>query len=83
MHTPDRNIKIKIDTPNLSAEDIEDLFRWENEGGHPADKPDLLSSITLPLPLKKDWIFEVKDTDIIIEDGQLYLQAGINLLSLH
>lgn len=83
MKEPYRTIKIKIEIPNLTAEDLEDMLRWENEGGHPSGKPDLLDEETLPLPLKKDWIFEVKDTEIIIEDGQLYLETGINLLSLH
>lgn len=78
-----KSIKIKIDDDNFTAEDLADLQRWEDEGGHASDKPDVISSLSIPLPLHKKEIFEVVKSEIIVEDGKLYLSADINILSHH
>ncbi|MFH5833141.1 hypothetical protein ACG2F4_15145 [Halalkalibaculum sp. DA3122] len=78
-----KNIKIKLDQSSITPEDLADLQRWEDEGGHPDNKPDAISSLELPLPLHKKEIFEVIDSEVIIEDGKLYLKADINILSHH
>ncbi|MDX1639001.1 MAG: hypothetical protein R3281_13590 [Balneolaceae bacterium] len=74
-------LKIALDTSSLSKEDIDDLFRWEDEGGHPSDKPDALSSLNLPVPLHKKEIFEVVDTELQLEGEQVYLNVSVNKLS--
>lgn len=78
-----KNIKIEIDSSSLTAEDLADLQRWEYEGGHPNNKPDAISSLELPLPLHKKEIFEVVDSEVVVENGKLYLKADINILSHH
>lgn len=83
MKTTTQSIKIKIDTRSLTAADLDDIRRWDNEGGHPADRPDLVSSLRMPLQLHTDEIFEVVGSDVIVEDGQLYQKAEINVLSHH
>lgn len=81
MKSPNQIIKIKLDTSSLTAEDVEDLGRWENEGGHPGERPDLISS--LPLPLHKEEIFEVVSCEIVVEEGQVLLMVELNILSHH
>lgn len=83
MNTSYKHIKIKIEHPALTVEDLQDRQRWENEGGHLAEKPDFIELLALPISLHKDWIFEVKGGEIIVEDGQLYLEVEINVLSHH
>ena len=81
MNPANRQIKIKIEDHFLTKEDLEDLRRWENEGGYPAELTDLLSPASLPVHKKE--IFEVTDSEIISEEGQLYILAEINVLSHH
>lgn len=81
MKSPYQTIKVKLDTSSLTAGDMEDLRRWENEGGHPAEKPDLIAS--LPVPLHEEEIFEVLSCEIIVDEGQLFLQVKLNVLSHH
>ena len=83
MKSPNQTIKIEIDTSSLTADDLEAFRRWENEGGHPSSRPDILASLSLPLPLQNGEIFEVVDSDVIVENGKLHLQAEINVLSHH
>ncbi|MDR8393241.1 hypothetical protein NC796_18950 [Aliifodinibius sp. S!AR15-10] len=78
-----KHIKIELETPTLSARDLQDLQRWEDEGGHLTEYPDLLASISSGLPLHKKEIFEVVESDLVIENGKLYLQADLNILSHH
>lgn len=81
MKSPNQQIKIKIEDHSLTEEDLNDLSRWEDEGGTTSRKTNFLSSSTLPVHKKE--IFEVVDSEIISEDGQLYILAEINVLSFH
>jgi len=81
MKSPNRQIKIKIEDHFLTEEDLDDLRRWENEGGTANGRPNFLSDVALPVHKKE--IIEVIDSDIISEDGQLYILAEINVLSHH
>lgn len=81
MDSTNHQIKIKIEDHFLSEEDLDDLRRWEDEGGSPSKKMNLLDYPSLPVHKKE--IFEIVDSDIISEDGQLYILAEINVLSHH
>lgn len=75
-----RTLKIAIESHSVSAENIEELNRWENEGGQPRrTAPDLLESL---IPVKKGEIFEVKGGDFHTLDGEIYYEAEIEILSL-
>lgn len=78
-----KTLKIALDHPELSVQDIEDLERWEGEGGATGDNADIFSSLSLTLPIHKKEIFEVVDSELVIEEGKIYLKADINILSLH
>lgn len=79
MKSQNSQIKIKIDPDKLTAEDLDDLYRWENEGGLLSEKPDIIGNLLQPL--QKGKVFEVSDYDIIIEDDQLYFLVTINSVS--
>ncbi|SHE90743.1 hypothetical protein SAMN05443144_10480 [Fodinibius roseus] len=72
-------VKVKIEHNMVADIDPEEISRWENEGGLSSENPIPVSHPDLPLHEKE--IFEVTDCEIILEDGQLYLLAEIDLLS--
>jgi len=72
----DLSIKIKIDKTSLSREDLEDLRRWEDEGGL-SDEEDLAV-----LPIQPGEVFEVVRGDVIYENGDIYYLVDLNILSL-
>ena len=73
-----RMLKVELNTGQLSADDINSLQQWENEGGRSGDMPDFLKSLR---PLRRGDIFEVLASDITYEDGKLYLTAEIDILA--
>ena len=72
----DLSIKIKIDKTSLSREDLEDLRRWEDEGGLP-DEEDIAV-----LPIRPGEVFEVVRGDVIYENGEIFYLVDLNILSL-
>lgn len=75
-----RTIKVMIDSKSLSPLDINELEKWEDEGGQPASSTtDFLKSLA---PLKKGEIFEVVGGDIHYEDGKIYFETEIEILAL-
>lgn len=78
MKRSNLKIKVKIEGHSYTEEDLQNMDRWENEGGS-SNKDDLLINI----PLKTGQIFEVLKGDIIYEDGQLYYNVELKLLALH
>ncbi|GAA5520196.1 hypothetical protein LQ318_00625 [Aliifodinibius salicampi] len=81
MKSTNPRIKVKIEHNIVTDFDPEEVNRWENEGGSPSESPLPISHPDLPLHKKE--IFEVLDCEIIVEDGQLYLEAEIDILSHH
>ncbi len=74
-----RTLKILIESDSVDPFDVEEINRWENEGGQPGSAPDFLQSMR---PMKKGEIFEVKGGDFHTGDGKLYYEAEIELLAL-
>ncbi|MCW9705863.1 hypothetical protein [Fodinibius salsisoli] len=79
---PPTSIKIKVEDHSYTKEDIEDLARWENEGGMPTNTTSQDSS-SVNLPIKPGEVFKVAKSDLVYEDGKLYLQAQIDRLPQH
>ncbi len=74
-----RTLKILIESDSVDPFDIEEINRWENEGGQPGSAPDFLKTLR---PVKKGEILEVKGGDFHTVNGKLYYQAEIELLAL-
>lgn len=73
-------ITIKLHEHQLGEEDLENLRRWENEGGTPTLDDAMISSVTLPL--RPGQVFEVVRGEVRYEEGGLVYEAELNLLSL-
>ena len=77
-HHVNRTFKILVESSTLSASDLKDIQEWENEGGAPPSTYDLLKSAA---PLRRGDMFEVTGGDLHPEDGKLYYEAEVKLLS--
>ena len=73
-------IRIKLDDQPLLADYVEEVQRWEGEGGNSARLNDLLKEISHPL--RKGEVFEVLGGELVSEKGSLYYDADIELLAL-
>ena len=75
-----RHLTVKIDTSHLSPLDLNDIEKWENEGGKPAEGPnDILRSL---MPVQNGTIFEVKGGSFQYEDDQLLYIIEIEVTAL-
>ncbi len=80
MNKEDKLIKIKIEDHSYSRKDLEDMKRWEDEGG--TTKGNGFASSVKP-PVKPGQIFEVLEGEIIYENGELYYMTKLSLLALY
>lgn len=82
MDSPQKLLKIKIDHATYSLPEWErDLIRWEDEGG--LATVDKQVSDKYEAPVKIGDIIEIKDGQIISENGALFFAAKVSVLSHH
>jgi len=77
--TTTKSLKIVLDTPHLSASDMQNIEQWENEGGL-ANKS-IPKSEKPPCPIRKGDIIEIRGGDFLYENGELYYVTEIDILS--
>ncbi|NGP76585.1 hypothetical protein G3570_08070 [Balneolaceae bacterium YR4-1] len=68
-------LKVKLDKSSHLKEYLEDLLRWESEGGNSSDLNDILDD--LDSPLRAGDVFEVQEGHIISEKEEFYLEVKI------
>ena len=73
-----KSIKIKLKRSDHLKEYVEELERWEGEGGTISDLKEILDDIDLPL--RPGETLEVVDGQIVFEDDDYFYEATLKLM---
>lgn len=69
----EKRIKIKLEKSDHLKTYMDELDRWEGEGGSISDLHEILEDLNLPV--KTGDIFEVTDGNVVFEDNDYFYEA--------